>query len=260
MPRLKRETRNLSHEDEPLRLVELEGCLNFRDLGGYRTRGGRRVRWGQLYRSDALHHMSVRDVQRVRDELGVRAVIDLRSSAEVTLDGMGPLATPPVDYHHIPLFDGGRGDVEPEEIPQDLGHQYFLLLGAARGAIRCVLEILADATEPALFHCAAGKDRTGLISAVVLGLLEVEEAHIVEDYVFTSRNLERIIERLRQSPSYRAVFDRLPPQTLHAEPDTMASFLDRVRKAHGSLREFSLGLGLASETVTLLEERLLEQA
>lgn len=250
----------MSHKDEPVRLVELEGCLNFRDLGGYRTQGGRRVRWGQLYRSDALHHMSVRDVQHVRDELGVRAVIDLRSSAEVTLDGMGPLATPPIDYHHIPLFDGGRGDIEPEEIPLDLGHQYFLLLGAARGAIRCVLEILADATEPALFHCAAGKDRTGLISAVVLGLLEVEETHIIEDYVFTSRNIERIIERLRQTPSYKAVFDRLPPQTLHAEPDTMASFLGRVRKAHGSLREFALGLGLASETVTLLEERLLEQA
>ncbi|MCZ6570077.1 MAG: tyrosine-protein phosphatase [Deltaproteobacteria bacterium] len=250
----------MSHKDEPVRLVELEGCLNFRDLGGYRTQGGRRVRWGQLYRSDALHHMSVRDVQHVRDELGVRAVIDLRSSAEVTLDGMGPLATPPIDYHHIPLFDGGRGDIEPEEIPLDLGHQYFLLLGAARGAIRCVLEILADATEPALFHCAAGKDRTGLISAVVLGLLEVEETHIIEDYVFTSRNIERIIERLRQTPSYKAVFDRLPPQTLHAEPNTMASFLGRVRKAHGSLREFALGLGLASETVTLLEERLLEQA
>ncbi len=208
MPRLKRETRNLSHKDEPVRLVELEGCLNFRDLGGYRTRGGRRVRWGQLYRSDALHHMSARDVQRVRDELGVRAVIDLRSSAEVTLDGMGPLATDPIDYHHIPLFDGGRGDVEPEEIPLDLGHQYFLLLETARGAIRCVLEILADATEPTLFHCAAGKDRTGLISAVVLGLLEVEEADIVEDYVFTSRNLERIIERLRQTQTERELTQR----------------------------------------------------
>ncbi len=250
----------MSDNDVPARLVELEGCLNFRDLGGYLTRGGRRVRWGQLYRSDALHHMSVRDVKHVRDELGVRAVIDLRSSSEVALDGPGPLAEPPVDYHHIPLFDGGRGDVELEEIPLDLGHQYFLLLQAATGAIRCVLEILADATEPALFHCAAGKDRTGLISAVVLGLLEVEEAQIVEDYVFTSRNLERIIERLRQTPSYRAVFDRLPPQTLHAKPDSMASFLGRVREAYGSMREFALGLGLASGTITLLEERLLERA
>ncbi len=248
----------MSNDDETARLVKLEGCLNFRDLGGYMTRAGRRVRWGQLYRSDALHHMSPRDVEHVRDELGVRAVIDLRSSAEVALDGMGPLATPPMDYHHIPLFDGGRGDVEPEEIPLDLGHQYFLLLRTARGAIRCVLEILADATEPALFHCAAGKDRTGLISAVVLGLLEVEESHIVEDYVFTSRNIERIIERLRQTPSYKEVFDQLPPQTLHAEPESMASFLARVREAHGSLRDYALGLGLASDTVALLEERLLD--
>ncbi len=250
----------MSRVPEPVRLVELEGCLNFRDLGGYATRAGRRVRWGRLYRSDALHHMSARDVQRVRDELGVRVVIDLRSSAEVALDGVGPLPAPPVSYHHVPLFDGGQADMQPVEIPMDLGHQYFLLLRTAWVHVARVLEILADGSAPALFHCAAGKDRTGLISAVVLGLLEVEEADIVEDYVFTSRNLDRIIERLRRSPSYQAVFDRLPPETLNAEPGSMASFLARVREACGSIREFALTAGLSEETIARLEERLLEQA
>ena len=65
-----------------MRLVKLEGCLNFRDLGGYTTRDGRVVRRGRLFRSDALHDMSDADVRRVRDELGIRTVIDLRSTHE----------------------------------------------------------------------------------------------------------------------------------------------------------------------------------
>ena len=64
------------------RLVRLDGCFNFRDLGGYATRDGRRVRWRRLYRSDALHHLSDADLRHVRDELGVRTIVDLRSSAE----------------------------------------------------------------------------------------------------------------------------------------------------------------------------------
>lgn len=250
----------MSGGPDSVRLVELEGCLNFRDLGGYRTRGGRRVRWGQLYRSDALHDMTKEDVWRVREELGVRAVLDLRSSAEVTIDGLGPLVAPPVSYHHVPLFDGGESNVEPEELPRDLGHQYFLLLRAASRSVARAIEIVAHTSEPAVFHCAAGKDRTGLVAAVLLGLLGVEEADIVEDYVFTSRNLERIIQRLRRSASYRTVLERLPPETLHAEPKSMVSFLARVREAYGSIRSFALARGLDDETLARLEARLLEEA
>jgi len=251
---------SVSRENEAVRLVELEGCLNFRDLGGYLTRGGRRVRRGRLYRSDALHHMSERDVLHVRDELGVRAIIDLRSTAEVVSNGSGPLLAPPMSYHHVPLFDGGRSDVEEQEIPTDLGHQYFLLLKTAWVHVARVIEILIDGSAPTIFHCAAGKDRTGVVAAVILGLLDVEEADIVEDYVFTSRNLDRIIERLRQTASYKDVFERLPPDTLHAEPTTMASFLARVQEACGSIRRFALTAGLEEETITRLEDWLLEEA
>ncbi len=250
----------MSRDPDSERLVELEGCLNFRDLGGYGTRSGRRVRWGCLYRSDALHHMTDEDVRRVRDGLGVRAVVDLRSSAEIANDGIGPLPAPPVSYHHVPLFDGGHSDLELEEIPMDLGHQYFILLRVAWEAVRHTVEVLAHSTSPAIFHCAAGKDRTGLIAAVLLGLLDVDEEHIVEDYVFTSRVLDRIIERLERSTSYQKVFEHLPPDTFHAEPESMLSFLRRVREAHGSVREFALQGGLSARTLERLEERLLEEA
>ena len=242
---------------EMAHLIELDGCLNFRDLGGYPTTDGRRLRRGRLYRSDALHHMSETDVRVVRDELGVRDVIDLRSSAEIALDGRGPLAVAPFTYHHLPLFNeeangaGGR-------IPEDLGEQYFLLLQVAREPISRILEIFARAKGAALFHCAAGKDRTGVISAVVLGLLGVAESDIVEDYVFTSRNLDQIVARLKRSESYRNVFEQLPPSTLHAEPETMTGFLERVRQAFGSMAAYARETGVAEATLGTLASSLLE--
>src|SRR5438105_4998783 len=88
------------------RRVDLEGCLNFRDLGGYPAGDDRRVRWRRVYRSDALHHLTPADVARMRDELAIGTVIDLRSTPEVRSDGRGALADAPVEFHHVPLFDG----------------------------------------------------------------------------------------------------------------------------------------------------------
>lgn len=242
------------------RYVHLEGCHNFRDLGGYPARDGRRVRRGRVFRSDALHLLTESDVRRVRDELRLRAIIDVRSASEVRIDGAGPLAGPPVAYHHVPLFSDQTLAREPEEVPEDLGHRYFLMMRYAREPIGCVLRLVADARAPAVFHCAAGKDRTGVISAVILAILGVSEADIVDDYVCTSRNLDRIIERLRGSRAYRTIFTQLPPETLHADPGTMESLLHRVREAHGSMREYARTAGVDDDALARLEARLLEPA
>src|ERR1041384_1455200 len=94
------------------RVIDLEGCLNFRDLGGYPTADGRRVRWRLVFRSDALHPLTPADVTRVRDELRIAAVVDLRSSAELRTEGRGMLAGQAIAFHHLPLFDGNA--VRPE--------------------------------------------------------------------------------------------------------------------------------------------------
>jgi len=237
------------------RLVDLDGCLNFRDLGGYPTQDGRRVRWRRLFRSDALHHMTPRDLQRVRDELRIRTVIDLRSSAERSGEPRTPLCAPPVREYHVPLFDRERSGSAPA-LPLD--EIYFVLLQVAREPIARVVRLLAESREPALFHCAAGKDRTGLVAAVVLGALGVRDEHVIEDYAATRRSLEQIVERLRESSSYDYVFTELPPETLHAEPQTMARLLGRVARDHGSMRGYLLGSGLQEAELTRLEIALLD--
>src|SRR5437870_12777860 len=147
------------------RVIDLEGCLNFRDLGGYPTADGRTVRWQQVYRSDALHHLTPADVARVRDELRVTAIVDLRSTAELRGEGRGPLAGEPIGFHHLPLFDGR--EARPENWPPiaTLADRYFLLAEIAQAPIARLTAVLPEAGRPVLSHSAAGTARTGVVSA-----------------------------------------------------------------------------------------------
>ncbi len=241
------------------RVIDLEGCLNFRDLGGYPTADGRTVRWQQVYRSDALHHLTPADVVRVRDELGIAAVVDLRSTAELRGEGRGPLAAEPIGFHHLPLFDGR--EARPENWPPivTLADRYILLAEIAQAPIARLITVLAEAGGPVVYHCAAGKDRTGVVSAVLLGLLGVRDEVIVADYAATQENLEAIIERLMAAKGYQTMLSALPPDTLHAEAETMVAFLASMRERYGSMRGYARAAGVTDALVERLAERLLER-
>jgi protein-tyrosine phosphatase len=239
------------------RQIELEGCHNFRDLGGYPTRAGRQLRWRVLFRSDGLHHLTPGDVARLRGELGIAHVLDLRSSGEIAIDGRGRLADEDVRIHHLPLFDetgASRADLGAKI---SLSDRYFLMTEHAKRPIARILATLADAQAPAVYHCAAGKDRTGIVSAVLLGLLGVADEVIVADYAATQQNLDAIIARLMASEGYQAMLENLPPDTLHAEPATMIALLERVRSKYGSMRGYVRDLGVPDDAVARLEARLL---
>jgi len=240
------------------RLIPLEGCSNFRDLGGYPTRDGRRLRWRVLFRSDALHALSAADVARLRGEIGLGDVIDLRSSGELRADGRGRLEGEALRFHHLPLFDGGFAGGAAAAPARGLADLYFQMVEFAKAPIARVIETLADAPGPAVYHCAAGKDRTGVVSAVLLGLFGVPEDFVVADYAATQENLDRIVERLMASRSYREVLSALPPETLHAAPDTMLGLLQRLTGRYGSVRGYVRSTGVSDACIARLESRLLE--
>jgi protein-tyrosine phosphatase len=241
------------------RAIALEGCLNFRDLGGYPTAEGRTVRWRQVFRSDALHLLTPADIAVVRDELAVRDVIDLRSSAEVRSEGQGPLAEEDIRFHHLPLFDGEVRAEDRERAAQvSLVDRYVFLAELAQDRIGRVIGTIATADAGAVFHCAAGKDRTGVISAIVLGLLGVPDDVIVADYVATQDNLDAIVERLNSLEGYRTMLAELPPDTMHANPETMMEFLERMRSRHGTMERYAREAGLSDDVVARLRARLLE--
>jgi protein tyrosine/serine phosphatase len=240
------------------RRVAVEGCLNFRDLGGYPTEGGGTLRWRMLFRADGLHALSARGVAMLRDEIGLGDIVDLRSSAELALDGRGMLEHEPIRFHHLPLFDGARTDRAPD-FGSSLADLYFGMIDFAREPIARVVTVLARTKDPAVFHCAAGKDRTGVISALLLSLLGVREEVIVADYAATREALDKIVERLMASDGYQGIFDELPPDTLHANPETMENFLARVRREFGGMADYSRAIGIDAGDVERLRTRMVER-
>jgi protein-tyrosine phosphatase len=242
------------------RLIALEGCLNFRDVGGYPTADGRRVRWRRMFRSDALCGLTAADVARLRGEIGLATVVDLRSTAELRADGDGPLVRAGVAHHHLPLFDGDAVRPEDRTMPVTLADRYWLLAEYAKARIARVLAALAASEGPAVYHCAAGKDRTGVVSAVLLGVLGVPDEVIVADYAATKENLEAIVERLMATEGYATVLASLPPDTLHAEAETMVAFLEHIRADYGDMRGYAAAAGVTPDALEALVVRLIEPA
>ena len=242
------------------RAIDLDGCVNFRDLGGYPTRSGRTLRWRVLFRSDALHALTERDVSRLRDELGLTDIVDLRSSFELSSEGRGPLESEPIAFHHTPLFDGdpSRSEAAPAVEQMTLGERYLGLMRMAHGQITRTVRVLANARGGAVYHCAAGKDRTGVISAVVLGALGVDDELIVADYALSGERIDEIIERVMSMKGYAETLHEMPADTLHAVPESMEAVLAGLASEWGSAEDYLRAGGLTADELERLAAKCLD--
>jgi protein tyrosine/serine phosphatase len=233
--------------------IELDGAVNARDLGGLPTIDGSTIRTHRLLRSDNLQDLTPADVSRLVDGFGLRHVIDLRSDAEVKLEGPGPLAEEPrVRIHALSLFaEGGqytdveadtngidadkvlpwadRNDTRIAEGQRTLTH-YLAYLAERPDSVVAALRTISDGTS--IVHCAAGKDRTGVVVALALSVAGVEREAIVEDYAATGERLEAILARLRSSSTYAGDLDSRPADSHLPRPETMRKFLERLDERH----------------------------
>jgi protein-tyrosine phosphatase len=230
----------------PARHIDLEGCFNFRDLGGYRAADGRAVRWRHLYRADGLQRLTPSDLA-VLDDLGVVTVIDLRTPVELSERGRFDGSGRSVSFHHLPMIDVlPNPDEYPSWVePQFVAARYAEMLDTGAESVRRVLEILADTQSyPAVFHCAAGKDRTGILAALVLGLLGVPDDEISSDYALSARAMSRMLDWLRhEHPDRVEELDRRENAILSADPSVMAGLLAALRDEHGSLEGYAAAIG-----------------
>lgn len=225
------------------RWIELEGAVNVRDLGGLPTHDGDVTRPGRILRADNLQGLTERDVARLVGELKLRHVVDLRSTAEVTLEGPGPLTlVPEVTHHHLTLFaEGGRyTDVEADtidaervlpwqtrQLDEDLRMTgfYYGYLRDRPDAVVAALRAMSLNDGAAVVHCAAGKDRTGVLTALALETAGVTREAIVEDYTATGERLELVLRRLRASATYRDDLDSRPADDHMPRPRYIEQFL-----------------------------------
>ncbi len=240
--------------------VPLEGCVNFREVSGYPLTSGGRIRPGRLFRSDGLGRLTAADVGVVRG-LGVRTVIDLRTAGEVAERGRIPVDDLPVSYHSLPLMDVLPA---PEELPSwrdpaFVAGQYLAMVETGGEALAAAVRILAgDGATPAVVHCSAGKDRTGVTVALVLGMVGVGDDDIVADYARSAAAMPALLARLKEDhPDASAAVDEYAPAILHAEPATMRSFIGSVGRRFGGWPGLVDRLGVAGE-VTALRDALVD--
>jgi len=272
------------------RWLELDGTVNARDVGGLPTVDGRTTRPGVLLRSDNLQDLSPADVTRLVDELGLRTVIDLRSTGEVHLEGPTPLAATKVRHHQlslIPEWDGEpnareveraveqavqdraverraaralpRLDMTPaEQDPTNLTEHYVDYVETAGANVAKALRVLADPDSgTTLVHCAAGKDRTGVVVALALSLAGVTREAVVQDYLRSAERAEAILARLQGTTSYGPSLAGVQVADVMPRAESIAGLLDHVDRAYGGPHGLAAALGVPEEEVGRLGVRLL---
>jgi protein-tyrosine phosphatase len=251
------------------RIPDLEGALNFRDLGGYPADGGRTVRWKTVYRSGTTHKLTSTDVRRL-DSLGIRFAYDLRSNGERhaqpnRLRDIADLAYRFRDHEDLP------GDIRRMMQSPDTGadHMREMMVRVYRqlpyefaDSFRALFQLLTQGDLPLVFNCTAGKDRTGVASALVLTALGVPRETVLDDYLLTDQFFERsceIILKERDVPLFESIDPAVWEPLMRVYPSYLNAMFAQLEGAHGSVLQFLYDrLDMNAERLERLRANLLE--
>lgn len=240
------------------RVIRFQRVFNVRDLGGLPTRSGATVKRGLLYRADGVHRLDGEDLEVVA-ALGLRTVLDLRTEGELE-HGRFPTERHPVAWHHLPVLqriwsdDDLRVGASAAEFLRD---RYLDMLDQGGGSIARALELISGG-QPALFHCSAGKDRTGVLAAVILGLLDVDAEIIAQDYHLSAAAMDDMVTWLEaEFPEAKTAMNSQPREYLQAPVEAMAGFLEEVERRYGSMEGLVDALGVSEVTVSAIRDQLL---
>ena len=268
------------------RVLQIDGALNFRDLGGYRSVDGRQVRWGKLYRSAQLDRLSEQGIHELA-QLNLRTVIDLRFSGETQRFPTIRKAVPGAEiFSWHDEIDQEAGDKstkiklgwrdslesrDPAQVREAMRINYPQKLYSHRAIYRKMLLRLSEGRTPLVFHCAAGKDRTGVAAALVLSLLGISEQQIVDDYLLTQRELENKMETWfaggatghDEYQGFQNSLAKQPKELLKpifdADVNYIKTLLDYVSTTYGSFSQYTeQKLGLDLRVQDTLRDHLLE--
>ncbi len=245
------------------RVLGLAGAPNFRDLGGYRTTDGRQVRWGEVYRSNKLSALTPADIARIRP-LHIASLIDFRAADErgAEPDRWQPgfvyaspkLLIAPVTTTIMAHPETGEG------VRQGMRNLYAHMPANYAPEYAAMLHRLAASNDPLVMHCTAGKDRTGVASAILLSLLGVPRATVVQDYTLTQSLLP---------PPYAAISPKAGVSTSQMSPDALAAVLaadpsyiavalDTIERDYGSVDAYAIkALGVSRAEIEAIRARLL---
>lgn len=240
--------------------VAFEGAFNIRDLGGIATADGHLIRAGRLYRADDLNLLTEADYAHFA-ALGIRTVVDLRRPNEVTKHGR-VAESPAYTYHNLHIVHPQWIVVphaDTEHRVAYLRERYRDMAGQGAAGLGDALRLIADAdTAPLVFHCRAGKDRTGLVAALTLHLLGVDDDTIADDYHLSDAAEPAAWARYAEG---HAITDPNPRGHIDVAPRlAMLNFLDDVRAEYGSIERYVTQAGVTPDHVAAMRAHLLDGA
>ncbi len=236
-------------EEFARRHLPFERWFNVRDLGGYATTDGRALAWRRFYRAGSPSRMSEPDIERAR-ALDVTTILDLRRDDEAQRDEMDAATTLGVTHRRLPVLPVQ----EPFDVVAVAGisaERYLTYLEVGAEAFRAAFEMLGDpASYPVVVHCSAGKDRTGVVSAMVLELLDVPRATIEADYAMTNLERERAVAYWQVRGGW---FTQATPAqvdyALSVPPEAISGFLDGLRERYGGAETYLRGAGVSADAI-----------
>jgi protein tyrosine/serine phosphatase len=251
--------------------IELEGAVNVRDLGDLPTEDGQKTARSRLLRADNLQELSAADVTKLVRDIGVTTVVDLRSANELAAEGPAPLdAVAGVRHAHHPVLPEvgsntdmaaaallTRRDHDKSRYPHDpiCGHYLGYLEDRPDQAVGA-LRSIAHSQGAALVHCAAGKDRTGVVVALALTVAGVPAQDVVTDYAASGERTEAIMDRLRRSRLYARDINSKPADLHRPRPETMTAFLEQMAARYGGVVQWLSDHGFSAGDLHLLRVKL----
>ena len=240
----------LSREE---RMLKVESMTNIRDLGGYETQAGYYTKSHKFVRSTNPGKLSDEEKEYLY-EYGIRVQIDLRSNFELEQQPSTLKDYQDIKYYHINLMKVKDLNVLPKEIANyhDLAGFYIFMLEANKEQFKEVFEIFYDNPyDTIMFNCSAGKDRTGIVAALLLDLAGCHEYDIVKDYSESYENNMAMIKQLEEMmPSEDEKF-------LGSDPRVMMKFIAYLRENYGSTKGYLLNIGFSDEEIEEIKENFI---
>ena len=227
-----------NNKNEQVRILPLEGGANFRDMGGYKTISGKSVKWGMVFRSDEMGYLTSSDLNYLNN-IPLRTVVDFRSQNEIN-ESPDKIPASVVNCYELTINPGNHSNIsDVSKFSLENGEEFMKEINRSLVSdpvivshYKTFFSLLQDESKlPLLFHCTAGKDRTGMGAALFLASLGVGEDVIFEDYMLSNRQLE---------DKYRFITDSMPQlkALLEVKIQYLQAGFEQIKKDHGSIESY----------------------
>lgn len=241
--------------------VQLAGVINFRDVGGVPVGSDHHIAYGRLFRSDTLQFLTPTDINILVESIGLKTDIDLRLSFEIKVEGRGLLGETDVVFAHLPL-QVPSAQTPGSATPILQGHDpvvshYVNYLNHSPESVSGLIQLLAKPQAlPALIHCAAGKDRTGIAVAMTLAAVGCSIDDIAAEYALGAHLIPAVMDRLSTMESYGESLSKLPPEANLTPPEYIERFFAEIQTTYGGPMDYLRLHGVTDAELEALSQAL----